>query len=71
MAAKSTYQIITIAPNQFADIEQLGSKDKFWFWLDDEKWLFKEARVIPTAQGDIFAKEMLRVAYEGLVRIGK
>lgn len=46
------YPVITIAPNQFADIEQLGSKDKFWFWLA-MKWLFKEARVIPTPQGDV------------------
>jgi len=53
MLAKTPYQIITVAPNQFADIEQLGSKDKFWFWLDDQKWLFKEARVIPSPQGDV------------------
>lgn len=53
MFSKRPYPIINIAPEQFADIEQLGSKDKFWFWLNDEKWLFKEARVIPTPQGDV------------------
>ena len=47
------YQIISVVPDQFADIEQLGSKDKFWFWLDDEKWIFKEAQVILTSQGDV------------------
>lgn len=45
------YPILTIDPEQFADIEQLGSKDKFWFWLGNEKWLFKEARAIQAPQG--------------------
>lgn len=27
-----------------SDVEQLGSKPKFWFKWDDENWLFKEAR---------------------------
>lgn len=53
MAINPRFPIVTIAPEQFADIEQLGSKDKFWFWLADEKWLFKEARVIPTPQGAV------------------
>lgn len=51
MPSNLPYPIIVIAPHQFADIEQLGSKDKFWFWLDGEKWLFKDAREIPTSDG--------------------
>jgi hypothetical protein len=27
-----------------SDVEQLGSKPKFWFKSDGENWLFKEAR---------------------------
>ncbi|MGV0954036.1 MAG: hypothetical protein ACOYBR_06970 [Fluviibacter sp.] len=51
MPSNVSYPVIIIAPHQFADIEQLGSKDKFWFWLDGEKWLFKDAREIPTSDG--------------------
>ena len=40
MPSNVPYPVITIAPYQFADIEQLGSKDKFWFWRDSQKWLF-------------------------------
>lgn len=45
------FPIISVSQDQFADIEQLGSKDKFWFWRNQEKWLFKEARVIPLSEG--------------------
>ncbi len=51
MPSNVPYPVITIAPHQFADIEQLGSKDKFWFWLDGEKWLFKVTRDIATPDG--------------------
>lgn len=47
------FTVIIVAPQQFADIEQLGSKDKFWFWRDGEKWLFKDAREIPTPDGPV------------------
>lgn len=48
----SEFPIVFITPEQFADaqIEQLGSKDKFWFWRGKQKWLFKEARHIESPQ---------------------
>ena len=39
-----TYPIISIPPTERRDIEQLGSKAKFWVRLDRQLWLFKEAR---------------------------
>ncbi len=51
------FPIISITSNQFADVEQLGSKEKFWFWHDEKKWLFKEARLIPSPQGAEWAGE--------------
>lgn len=45
------FPILTITSDQFADVEQLGSKEKFWFWHDGQKWLFKEARLIESPQG--------------------
>lgn len=51
--ANLPYPVVHILPEQFADIEQLGSKAKFWFLLGDKKWLFKEARIIPTSLGDV------------------
>lgn len=45
------FPILTIVSDQFADVEQLGSKEKFWFWLKGQKWLFKEARLINSPQG--------------------
>ncbi len=45
------FPILTISSNQFADVEQLGSKEKFWFWREGQKWLFKEARLIESPQG--------------------
>lgn len=39
-----SYPIITIPADAREDTEQLGSKPKFWVLLDDDRWLFKEAR---------------------------
>ncbi len=39
-----TYEILEIDPGSIEDIEQLGSKPKFWFYRGAERWLFKEAR---------------------------
>ena len=39
-----TYEIITVDPSTIEDIEQLGSKPKFWFYRGKQRWLFKEAR---------------------------
>jgi hypothetical protein len=39
-----SYPIIEIGPREPEDIEQLGSKPKFWFRRGEERWLFKEAR---------------------------
>ena len=39
-----TYPIISIPPTERRDIEQLGSKAKFWVMLGGQLWLFKEAR---------------------------
>jgi len=36
--------IINIPLEAREDIEQLGSKPKFWVLLEDKRWLFKEAR---------------------------
>lgn len=47
------FPVLSIAREQFAEIEQLGSKDKFWFWRDQEKWLFKEARLIKSPNGEV------------------
>lgn len=40
----TTYNIIQIPGDARDDIEQLGSKPKFWVFLDGQRWLFKEAR---------------------------
>ena len=39
-----TYPITSIPPTERRDVEQLGSKAKFWVMLDGQLWLFKEAR---------------------------
>ena len=44
MNALSDYPIIDIPQDAREDIEQLGSKPKFWVSRDDGRWLFKEAR---------------------------
>ncbi|HSD37873.1 MAG TPA: HipA domain-containing protein [Rhodocyclaceae bacterium] len=45
------FSILQINSNSVVDDEQLGSKDKFWFELEGQFWLFKEARTIQTAGG--------------------
>lgn len=45
------FPILSISSDQFADVEQLGSKEKFWFWQEGQKWLFKEARLIISPEG--------------------
>ena len=39
-----SYQVVNIPPDAREDTEQLGSKPKFWVLLQDDRWLFKEAR---------------------------
>ena len=39
------YPILDVPQDSIEDIEQMGSKNKFWFRLDDERWLFKEPRI--------------------------
>jgi hypothetical protein len=39
------FAILEIAPEARSDVEQLGSKPKFWFKHQGKNWLFKEARV--------------------------
>lgn len=41
------YSVLDVDPDSIIGDEPLGSKSKFWFLHDGEKWLFKEARVIP------------------------
>ncbi len=38
------YPILEVTSEMRSDVEQLGSKPKFWFKLRGENWLFKEAR---------------------------
>jgi len=38
------YQILEVSTSTRSDVEQLGSKPKFWFKHEKENWLFKEAR---------------------------
>ncbi|MBK8016423.1 MAG: hypothetical protein IPK20_06660 [Betaproteobacteria bacterium] len=38
------YPILDLPVASRLDTEQLGSKPKFWVQLDNDKWLFKEAR---------------------------
>jgi hypothetical protein len=38
------YPILTVDPNTVEDEEQLGSKPKFWFRHEGQRWLFKEVR---------------------------
>ncbi len=40
-----TFPILEVTSEMRSDVEQLGSKPKFWFKLDGENWLFKEARL--------------------------
>jgi hypothetical protein len=38
------FPILDITSDMRIGTEPLGSKPKFWFWRNDEKWLFKQAR---------------------------
>ncbi len=38
------YPVLSVRAEEIVDIEQLGSKPKFWFRQNDQLWLFKEAR---------------------------
>lgn len=38
------FPILEVTSEMRSDVEQLGSKPKFWFKLDGQNWLFKEAR---------------------------
>ena len=44
MSEMADYPIIDLAQDAREDVEQLGSKPKFWVSRDDGRWLFKEAR---------------------------
>jgi HipA-like C-terminal domain len=41
----SLFQIIEVTSAMRSEVEQLGSKPKFWFRHNNENWLFKEARI--------------------------
>jgi len=38
------YSVIDVHPEMRGELEQLGSKPKFWFKYEGHNWLFKEAR---------------------------
>lgn len=57
MTADSEFPIIAIAKADIAGEEQLGSKEKFWFRRDGQRWLFKEARMINAPTGTFIAGE--------------
>jgi hypothetical protein len=42
--ARFVFPILQVDPNSLVGDEQLGSKSKFWFEYDAERWLFKLAR---------------------------
>jgi len=44
MSLINEYPVIEIPQDAREDVEQLGSKPKFWVSRDDGRWLFKEAR---------------------------
>lgn len=41
---KPPFPVLQVQPEERLDIEQLGSKPKFWFQQGEAQWLFKEAR---------------------------
>jgi hypothetical protein len=67
-----TYPILHIDPACVLDDEQLGSKAKFWFERNKQRWLFKEARIISSPAGEIVTGEdwAEKVAAEIAVCIG-
>lgn len=55
----ANFPVLVLSQVQFADVEPLGSKEKFWFWKDGQKWLFKEARLIgDTPTGEDWAEKV-------------
>ena len=60
MLSHPTYPIIEIPVDARDETEQLGSKPKFWVFLDGHRWLFKESR--PTAGEDWAEKAASEIA---------
>jgi len=60
----TVFDTLTVAPNSLIRDEQLGSKSKFWFDLNGNAWLFKQAR---EHTGEDWAE---KVAAEIALRIG-
>lgn len=52
------YPIIQVPADAPIGDEQLGSKNKFWFRRNDERWLFKEARA---GTGEDWAEKLVSV----------
>ncbi len=52
-----TYPVLVIAREQVLGDEQLGTKTKFWFEHENNRWLFKETREIAAPQGVELAGE--------------
>jgi hypothetical protein len=44
-AVNAPFPILEVNSAMRSDVEQLGSKPKFWFKYNGENWLFKEARI--------------------------
>ena len=44
MDGTERFLTLNVLPESRRDVEQLGSKRKFWFVHEGQKWLFKEAR---------------------------
>jgi hypothetical protein len=49
------YPILAVSSDDVLDDEQLGSKPKFWFRRENQRWLFKEAR---EATGEDWAEKI-------------
>lgn len=60
-AMTEPFPIIEIAAEARSDVEQLGSKPKFWFKYQENNWLFKESR--DTAGEDWSEKVASEVAH--------
>jgi hypothetical protein len=59
------FKIISVEPDSVMGDEQLGSKEKFWFFHQGERWLFKEGRA---NTGEDWA-EKVASELSGLLRI--
>lgn len=51
------YQTIRVPEEEIVGIEQLGSKEKFWFRCNGHQWLFKETRLIQTPTQSFYSGE--------------